>query len=135
MLYFEDANLLATMSKLRAVMDGPHPADRLHVETLSLLACLEMSGVFNAQNGRDVVHAGQLSLRARDRVRTYIEHHLSGRHLACRDGKAGRAEQVPFHPRVQNYIWLVAVQVCDVLPDRAGKAPFVANHRSDQGYR
>lgn len=77
MLYFEDANLLATMSKLRAVMDGPHPADRLHVETLSLLACLEMSGVLNAQNGRDVVHAGQLSLRARDRVRTYIENHLS----------------------------------------------------------
>lgn len=77
MLYFEDAGILTTLSKLRAVMEGRPPVSRLHIETLSLLVCLEMSGVVSAQQNRGVAHPGQLTVRARDRVRSYIEHRLS----------------------------------------------------------
>lgn len=76
LLYFENAGLLATMQKLRALLEDPSPAGSLHAETLGLLAVLELLQLQQGSAKPPPLPKGGLSRRQEALVREYIDAQL-----------------------------------------------------------
>lgn len=75
MLYFQDAGLNATLRKIQQVLRTAEPVDLLHLETLGLLAAIEMDRL---QHGapRRPAQSGRLAFHQERLLRDYIEENL-----------------------------------------------------------
>jgi AraC family transcriptional regulator len=76
MLYFHDADLGTTLRKMQSLLKVPGPLDMLHLETLGLLAAVQLDRL---QRGPVTPGArpSQLTARQARLVRSYIDEHLA----------------------------------------------------------
>lgn len=76
MLYFQDPRLRSTLAKIQSALQAPGDADAIYIETLVLLAALEIHKLqANATDGR-VLDSGRLSPSQERQVRDYIMQNL-----------------------------------------------------------
>lgn len=85
-VYFEDAALLSTLSKIEGLLRRDGPPDRIYAETLGLLAAIELYRVRNAGPLAPAFVPGGLSQpqlrRVIEFIRTRLDEDLSLTHLA-----------------------------------------------------
>jgi AraC family transcriptional regulator len=76
LIYFDDPGLLATMRKLEAIVADGHEHPDIYVETLALLAALELARL-QTQRPQTDNRVGRLSGAQETLLRDYIEAHLA----------------------------------------------------------
>lgn len=76
MLYFENAGLASTLSKLRALLQSPAPGDALYAETLGLLAALEIDRLQAGVQPHLVPASGGLTAGQERLVREFVAENL-----------------------------------------------------------
>lgn len=78
LLYFHDADLRSTLTKLAAVLTRGEPGGGVHAETLGLLALLELDRLRPRARAPAVPDSGALSTRQQRLVRDHIYDNLRG---------------------------------------------------------
>lgn len=77
MLYFRDAGLNTTLRKMQTVLTTPGPLDMLHLETLGLLAAVELDRMQRGGQAVLAARPSQLTAQQARLVRSYIDEHFN----------------------------------------------------------